>query len=286
MKAEELIKRRLEGHADPFHLALSVEGGVMRGSVSAGMIEALHARGLEKIFDSFWGTSIGALNAAYLASGETAGKSELYAQAADHLFRKRPHPVHGLIDLDWLFCVGFSKLQPLAFEKVDRERFRFLVTKAGWGRADEAVLRYQPKDSSSLRQLLQGACRAPILAGLPLGELRGGLWDAALFESWPMSTALEKEVTHLLVLRSSDGQRSSSLVTRSLLRSASFFFQTPPYETQERALEKLINKGQALEIRPRIQYVDIFERDPEKIIQGIEEGKRSFVLFWEKHFND
>ena len=51
--------------SDDHSVALVVEGGIMRGVVSAGMLLGLEALGLRNSFDAVYGTSSGAANAAY-----------------------------------------------------------------------------------------------------------------------------------------------------------------------------------------------------------------------------
>src|SRR5918999_3388203 len=54
---------------DTHRVALVVEGGGMRGVVSAGMTAALERLGLTRCFDLVVGSSAGALNAAALVAG-------------------------------------------------------------------------------------------------------------------------------------------------------------------------------------------------------------------------
>lgn len=286
MDVKEIISSRLSGQKDNFHLALSIEGGVMRGSVSAGMVEAIHELGLEDIFDSFWGSSIGSINAAYLAAGDTDGRSELYAQAATskNFYRDRVHPIHGFIDLDWLFSFGMNHLQPLPFERLVESKLRILITKAGWGRCDEAVFRYRPNHKNDYIDLLKGACRAPIIAGLPIKELRGGIWDGAVFEAWPMRTPFEKEVTHMVVLRSRPDQPEPSVVEDYLMPFFNYLFVTPSYKDQERQLKLLEEDGLALAIYPKKDLVDRGEKDPDKIRAASLSAKKDFKDFWENNF--
>jgi len=287
MDVKEIISNRLKGQRDNFHLGLSIEGGVMRGSVSAGMVEAIHELGLEDIFDSFWGSSIGSINAAYLAAGDTACRSDLYAQAASsqNFYRDKVHPVHGLIDLDWLFHFGMDHLQPLPFEKLINSKLRFLVTKAGWGRCDEAVFRYMPSTKDDYRDLLKGACRAPIIAGLPIKELRGGLWDGGVFEAWPMRTPFEKEVTHMVVLRSRPKEPQPSVVEDYLMPFFNYLFVTPSYKEQEEKLKSLEKDGLALAVYPKKDLVDRGEKDPEQIRNAYQESKKDFNDFWWEEFS-
>src|ERR1700733_7889133 len=71
----DLLARRAE-HAyqagsspDGARLALAIEGGGMRGVVSAGMTAAVEQLGLTACFDLVVGTSAGALNGAGLLAG-------------------------------------------------------------------------------------------------------------------------------------------------------------------------------------------------------------------------
>ena len=54
--------------SDPHHLALSIEGGGMRGAVSAGMASAIAVLGLSDAFDSIYGSSAGSVVGSYFVS--------------------------------------------------------------------------------------------------------------------------------------------------------------------------------------------------------------------------
>ena len=64
---------------DGARLALVVEGGGMRGAVSAGGLQALHDLGLRSCFDAVYGSSAGAINATYFLSGQRDGV-DVYAR--------------------------------------------------------------------------------------------------------------------------------------------------------------------------------------------------------------
>ncbi|HEX4289698.1 MAG TPA: patatin-like phospholipase family protein, partial [Trebonia sp.] len=62
------------GHRDDgLRIALSIEGGGMRGTVSAGMGLALYERGLVPAFDAVYGSSAGAISGAWLVSSNPEG---------------------------------------------------------------------------------------------------------------------------------------------------------------------------------------------------------------------
>jgi predicted acylesterase/phospholipase RssA len=69
---------RLDEHV----VALAIEGGGMRGAVSAGMCVVLEAAGLIPAFDRIYGLSAGALNACAAAAGQAALNATYYEDVA------------------------------------------------------------------------------------------------------------------------------------------------------------------------------------------------------------
>ena len=59
--------------ADGLRVALAIEGGGMRGAISAGMAFALHELGLLPAFDAVYGASAGAITGAWLLSSRPEG---------------------------------------------------------------------------------------------------------------------------------------------------------------------------------------------------------------------
>jgi len=80
---EALLRRRAAGErGDGARLALAIEGGGMRGAVSAGMAIALDELGLTDAFDAVYGASAGALNGVWLLSGNPSDGLRPYADPA------------------------------------------------------------------------------------------------------------------------------------------------------------------------------------------------------------
>ena len=82
---------------------LVVQGGGMRGIYSAGAVAALAEAGLAQSFAHIFASSSGAINAAYLLSGQT---DLVAAGYADHLNRASPFirywRLNKLVDIDYL----------------------------------------------------------------------------------------------------------------------------------------------------------------------------------------
>src|SRR5690349_7281859 len=80
----EVLRRRrangsVPGQRDDRHrVALAVEGGGLRGVVSAAMLTALEDLGFKDAFDVIYACSSGAINAAYFIVGETWYPTSIY----------------------------------------------------------------------------------------------------------------------------------------------------------------------------------------------------------------
>jgi predicted patatin/cPLA2 family phospholipase len=121
----ELIRRRQrDGYrpgsgTDGNKLGLAVEGGGMRGIISAAMMTALEDLDLANAIDVVYAASSGATNAAYYLAGESWYPLSIYyddlAGSAFVDFRRR---LRGgdIIDLTYVFEKIFYELKPLNFD--------------------------------------------------------------------------------------------------------------------------------------------------------------------------
>src|SRR5947209_18409474 len=81
---QAILRRREEGskpgrRTDGRRIALVIEGGGMRGVVSAGMTAAIEQLGLHDAFDEVHGASAGAFNGAFLLAGQASYLTALYS---------------------------------------------------------------------------------------------------------------------------------------------------------------------------------------------------------------
>jgi predicted acylesterase/phospholipase RssA len=190
--------------ADGRRIALAIEGGGMRGTVTAGMALALAERGLLPAFDAVYGSSAGAITGAWLVSSRPEGMrgwaNPVYARTLirwSALLRGRP-----VADVRTLIEVLYTTEHPMDFESVLASEVPLhpLATDAITGAASD--LRSLIAGPAELRLALRASASLPFLAGPPV-TLRGRrFYDAGVAESIPLRTPLAQGVTHVVVLRS------------------------------------------------------------------------------------
>lgn len=208
--AEVLRARRDSGsrpgdRADGHRVALAIEGGGNRAAYSAGMCLAIDELGLTACFDAIYGTSGGALNAAWLLTGEAQKWLPSWASpevAAAGVTDPR-RLLHGgpLVDLEVLVGHVYERVTPMAFEAILANPISFhpIATDARTGEA--ADLAPHLVDRVSVQTALRASACMPLLAGRPV-PLGGRTYvDGGLSEAVPWPTAVAQGASHVLVLR-------------------------------------------------------------------------------------
>ena len=188
---------------DGLRIALIIEGGGMRGVISAGMALALDELGLVPAFDAVYGASAGAITGAWLLSrpeglrgwAEPAYTKILIRRTA--LLRGRP-----VADVRALIEDLYQTTFPMDFAAVLASPVEFhpLATDAATGQSTD--LRPLIGNPAELRLALRASAALPLLAGPPVEFAGRRFYDAGVSESIPYRTALTQGATHLLILRS------------------------------------------------------------------------------------
>jgi predicted patatin/cPLA2 family phospholipase len=188
---------------DGLRIALIIEGGGMRGVISAGMALALDELGLVPAFDAVYGASAGAITGAWLLSrpeglrgwAEPAYVKTLIRRTA--LLRGRP-----VADVRALIEDLYQTTFPMDFAAVLASPVEFhpLATDTATGQSTD--LRPLIGNPADLRLALRASAALPLLAGPPVEFAGRRFYDAGVSESIPYRTALTQGATHLLILRS------------------------------------------------------------------------------------
>ena len=188
---------------DGYRVALAIEGGGMRGTVSAGKALALDELGLVPAFDAVYGASAGAITGAWLLS-RPAGLRGWTEPAYARAFIRRSGPLRGrpVADVRSLIEDLYQTRFPMDFAAVLASPVEFhpLATDAATGQSTD--LRPLTATPAELRLALRASAALPLLAGPPVALDGRRFYDAGLSESVPYRTALDQGATHVLVLRS------------------------------------------------------------------------------------
>ena len=226
---------------DGLRVALAIEGGGMRGTISGGMALALHELGLVPAFDgaaggafdAVYGASAGAITAAWLLSSWPEGLRGWTEPAYARTLIRRSGPLRGrpVADVRALIEELYQTTFPMDFASVLAHPVEYhpLATDAATGQSTD--LRPFVTNPAELRLALRASAALPLLAGPPVEFAGRRFYDAGVSESVPYRTALAQGATHVLVLRSrrdpltlSPGRppsRSLKLIARTALRRES-----------------------------------------------------------------
>lgn len=202
-----ILRRRDEGsrpgrRSDGRRIALVIEGGGMRGVVSAGMTAAIEQLGLTDAFDEVHGASAGAFNAAFLIAGQAGYLTALYPHGfGDPRFASLRRVLRGgaLLDMDFVVDEVWRRQRPLRIERVLASPIELHCTATDADRA-EVVDLADLRDEEAVRCALRASARLPWLAGPPVSFRGRRLLDATLAESIPVQAA-RRSATDLLVLQ-------------------------------------------------------------------------------------
>ena len=188
---------------DGLRIALAIEGGGMRGVISAGMALALDELGLIPAFDAIYGASAGAITGAWLVSLPDGLRGWAEPEYARILIRRsallRGRPV---ADVRALVEDLYQTTYPMDFAAVLASPVELhpLATDATTGESTDLYpLIRTPAD---LRLALRASAALPLLAGPAVTFAGRRFYDAGVSESVPYRTALTQGATHILVLRS------------------------------------------------------------------------------------
>ncbi len=204
---EAILRRRETGslpgrRSDGRRIALVIEGGGMRGVVSAGMTAAIEQLGLRGAFDEIHGASAGAFNGAFLLAGQAAYLTALYQHGfGDPTFVSARRVLRGgaLFDMDYVIGEVWRHQRPLDIERVLGSPIELHCTATDIERA-EIVDLANLRDEEEVRCAMRASARLPWLAGPPV-PFRGRLWlDATIAEAIPVHVAFTT-ATDVLVLQ-------------------------------------------------------------------------------------
>jgi predicted patatin/cPLA2 family phospholipase len=196
-----LVHRARAGtREDGERVALGIEGGGLAVSMACGMALGLERLGLTRWLDVVYGTSSGALMAAYAAAGSVAQAAQTLEQVCTREFvsflRIGRAPV---VSIDHLLSV--VRLRPPPLDEAERPELRVLATRVG----DGALCTLGPlTETEDALDAVRASMAIPVWSG-PAVAYRGEVYsDGGLIESIPVETPLREGATRVIALRSRD----------------------------------------------------------------------------------
>jgi predicted patatin/cPLA2 family phospholipase len=205
----EVLRRRardgsLPGErADAHRVALAIEGGGMRGVVSAGMTAALERLGLTRCFDLVVGASAGAINGAALIGGVAVEGAAMYhGPLASRTFVNPAQVLRGrpVIDVGYVLRYESARVDAERHERVVASPIAFHCVALGVETA--APFSFQGmRTRAELWDALLASSRMPWAGGAPV-EIGGRRYlDGGLASPIPVAEAIAAGATHVLALQ-------------------------------------------------------------------------------------
>lgn len=261
----------------------------MRGVVSAGMVSALEDLGMTHAFDAVYGSSAGAINAAYFLAGQASYGTAIYAEDINNrrfIDLGRPLAGRAIVNLGYLLDDVARRIKPLSTDLTVSAPSPLVVLATDVALATRAVLRGFT-DGDELLTALRAGATMPVVAGPPVAFRGRRYLDASLTEPIPVPAAEDDGCTHVLALltRPEEAPRRTTLLDRLYVLprlrrlspdlAALYTDRGAPY----RALLDRIAAGRSpagrtsvLGIRPLPPAVGKLERDAARLRAGARSG--------------
>ena len=188
---------------DPHRVALVVEGGGMRGVVSAGMTAALERLRLTGCFDMVVGASAGAINGAALIAGVAReGAAAYHGPLASRRFVNPARALRGrpVIDVSYVLEYASAGLDAGRHERVLASAIALHCVAVSVETA-ETVTFSGMASKAELYDAVLASSRMPWAGGPPV-EIGGRRYvDGGLGSAIPVAEALDAGATHVLALQ-------------------------------------------------------------------------------------
>ncbi len=287
-----LAARAAEGsrpgqRTDQARLVLLIEGGSSRGAFSSGMAVVIEELGLLDCFDAVYGSSAGALNAAWLLCRGSARNihgwwhPEVMPKVIDPRRALRGRPV---VDTYHLVHHVYEHVTPMGFTEILENAVTFhpLATDARTGASTD--LHPLISDVARLQLALRATTCMPVLAGRPIIFGADSYVDAGVAETVPIHTAIAQGATHIIALRtrgpglvSPPTRLERRVVGRYLARHAPGALDPWMNRRERRAEEEAALAGHpaVVQIRPPLDapIIGRVERDPDVLRRAVDCGR-------------
>jgi predicted patatin/cPLA2 family phospholipase len=298
MRIPQLLRKRRDEASKPGQredgrsISLVIEGGAMRGVVSGGMVAALEYLGFRDCFDAVYGSSAGAISAAYFIARQARyGTTIFYEDINNSSFIDFRRLVRGqpIVSLEFLLDEVCARRKPLAIHNVLNADIPLFVVAASLNeRAAVALSGFE--EGAQLIQALRASARIPFFAGTPVAFRGDRFLDASIYESIPFRAAMRAMPSDIVVLltrpagaqRSPPGWIDRNIVAPYLQRldtevARHYLERADEYS---RELNALMNQAQSgtepqiclIQLPSTSRNISPFETNRERLVSGAMDG--------------
>ena len=197
----DLLKRRRSGtdSGTARKLALIVEGGGMRGVLSAGSLLAVDLLGFRHAFDEVYATSAGAVNAAYFLSGQGTVGISVYFDCINNRRFINPARLTKIVDVDFVYDRVVPLLKPLDEQAIRNARPRLFFSVSDALTGSNELLDVQ-RIAAPIPLMLKASCALPVLYNRTVSIAGRRYVDGGVTSDLPVSQAISRGCTDILVL--------------------------------------------------------------------------------------
>jgi predicted patatin/cPLA2 family phospholipase len=187
-------------------VSLVVQGGGMRGVYSMGALSALERAGLSSAFDVVIGSSAGAINGAYLLSGQADDAVNVYVEHLSNRNFIELARVWKAVNIDYLVDVALKQKCPLSIPRLRESRslLEVILTDAETGHP----VVFTNRDPIDFYEIIRATAAMPILYNKRI--LLDGKYfvDGGLADALPVVRAVQENATLVVaVLTRNPGYR-------------------------------------------------------------------------------
>ena|SRR3989344_4220402 len=203
----EIIKQRHQTQSqpgkrsDPHKVVLCVEGGGLRGVVSAGALAALEALGYQSAFDVVYGSSCGAYGGVMFVAGDCLTGTRFYLDYSQKQFISIKRFLRGgpIFDLDYVSQTMHGK-KLLDYEKAIKASPPLHIVATDANSAKPYVLK-NFKNDYELDRALKATSTFPLNRRVkPLIFHRHHFLDGYILDPFCLHGALKEQATHIMII--------------------------------------------------------------------------------------
>ena len=194
MYETETLKEHLTAkvaHKHNIPTALVVQGGGMRGVYSMGALAYLEEVGLSRAFDLIIGSSAGAINGAYLLSGQAKDAVRVYI---DYLSRRsfiNFFRIRKIVNIDWLVDVALKENTPLDINSIKESSSTLQVILTNAKTGEPEVISNRDDNEFDFYEAIRATAALPGLYNKKITIHGNDYVDGGLADALPIKRAIE-----------------------------------------------------------------------------------------------